>query len=247
VIGLQLPGITSELGNHSMGQLITYGALVSAVVILVRPVWVFPATWLPRLLSKRLRERDPIPSTRYTLVVAWSGMRGVVSLAAALALPITLSDGHPLPERGLLIFLTFCVVLSTLVLQGLTLPLIARWLGVTEPAETRLERNARLKLAHAALAHLKSVAELHPRHEKALQQVTAHYQERIEDLNDELAEVLGWSDHREHWVAARQLRLQSLEAERRELIKLRREHQVNEELMHQIEHELDLEEARLRA
>ena len=247
VIGLQLPGITSELGNHSMGQLITYGALVSAVVILVRPVWVFPATWLPRLLSKRLRERDPIPSPRYTLVVAWSGMRGVVSLAAALALPITLSDGHPLPERGLLIFLTFCVVLSTLVLQGLTLPLIARWLGVTEPAETRLERNARLKLAHAALAHLKSVAELHPRHEKALQQVTAHYQERIEDLNDELAEVLGWSDHREHWVAARQLRLQSLEAERRELIKLRREHQVNEELMHQIEHELDLEEARLRA
>jgi CPA1 family monovalent cation:H+ antiporter len=147
----------------------------------------------------------------------------------------------------LLIFLTFCVILSTLVLQGLSLPQLARWLGVTERREEKLERDARLKLAHAAMAHLKSVAELHPRDEKALHQVTADYQERIENLNDELAEVLGWSDHREHWIAARRLRLEGLEAERRELIKLRRQHQVNEELMHQIEHELDLEEARLRA
>lgn len=77
--------------------------------------------------------------------------------------------------------------------------------------------------------------------------MTAFYQERVEDLNDDVADVLGWSDHREHWVAARRLRLDSLEAERRELIKLRRAHEVHEELMHQIERELDLEEARLKA
>jgi CPA1 family monovalent cation:H+ antiporter len=247
LIGLQLPEIVAELGHYTTWQLIAYGGLVSAVVILIRPVWVFPGTWLPRLLSKRVRQRDPIPPWRHILVVAWCGMRGVVSLAAALALPITFSNGRPLPQRSLVIFLTFCVILSTLVFQGLSLPLLVRWLGVSEPYEDKHERNARLKLAHAALAHLNKVAEQNSRHEKVLQQVTAYYQERIDDLNDDLAEVLGWSDHRENWVAARRLRLESLEAERRELIKLRREHQVNEELMHQIERELDLEETRLRA
>jgi CPA1 family monovalent cation:H+ antiporter len=247
VIGLQLPAIIAELGQYTTGQLIAYGALISAVVILVRPVWVFPAAWLPRLLSKRLRQRDPLPSWRHLMVIAWSGMRGVVSLAAALALPVNFGNGRPMPQRSLVIFLTFCVILSTLVFQGLSLPLLIRWLRVKERREGTHERNARLKLAHAALAHINKVAEQSPRHEKALQQITALYQERIEDLNDELAEVLGWSDHREHWIATRHLRLETLEAERRELIKLRREHQVNEELMHQIEHELDLEETRLRA
>jgi NhaP-type Na+/H+ or K+/H+ antiporter len=212
----------------------------------VRPVWVFPATWLPRLFSKRLRRRDPIPPWRNVMIVAWSGMRGVVSLAAALALPNTFANGRVLPLRSLVIFLTFCVILSTLVLQGLSLPLLVRWLGVTERHEDKHERNARLRLAHAALEHLTRSAEQNPRHEKAVQQISARYRERIADLNDELAEVLGWSDHREHWIASRRLRLESLEAERRELIRLRREHQVNEELMHQIERELDLEEARLR-
>jgi CPA1 family monovalent cation:H+ antiporter len=194
-----------------------------------------------------LRERDPIPSWRSILVVSWSGMRGVVSLAAALALPMTFTDGSALPQRSLLIFLTFCVILSTLVLQGLSLPFLVGRLGVKERRDEKHERNARVKLAQAALAHLKKEDEHNPRQAKALQQVTALYQERIEDLNDELAEVLGWSDHREQWVATRHLLLDSLGAQRRELIKLRREHQVNEELMHQIEHELDLEETRLRA
>jgi CPA1 family monovalent cation:H+ antiporter len=241
-----MPEIVRELGEYSTAQIIGYGALISAVVILVRPVWVYPATWLPRLLSRRLRERDPMPSWRYIFVISWSGMRGVVSLAAALALPMAFPDGRSLPQRSLIIFLTFCVVLSTLVFQGLSLPLLVRRLGVKEPREEKHERNARLKLARAALAHLERAVEQDPRHEKALQQVTARYQERIESLNDDLADVLGWSDHRENLVAARRVRLETLEAERRELIKLRREHQVNEELMHQIEHELDLEEARLR-
>jgi monovalent cation/hydrogen antiporter len=246
VIGLELPEIVGELGQYSKGQLLGYGALVSAVVILVRPVWVFPATWLPRLLSRRLRQRDPIPPWRSVMIVSWSGMRGVVSLAAALALPVTFADGRPLPQRSLVIFLTFCVILSTLVLQGLSLPLIVRGLGIRERREDKHERDARLKLAQAALTHLRKAAEQNPRHESAAQRVAAQYQERIEDLNDELAEVLGWSDQREHLVATRRLRLESLEAERRELIKLRRQRQVNEALMHQIEHELDLEETRLK-
>ena len=247
LVGLQLPAIIGDLPEYSTGQLIAYGALVSAVVILIRPIWVFPGTWLPRLLSERLRQRDPIPPWRHIVVVAWSGMRGVVSLAAALALPMAFRDGRQLPLRSLVIFLTFCVVLSTLVFQGLTLPVIIRSLGIRVRHDDKDERNARLKLARAALQHLDKVAGQNPRHEKALKQVIALYQERIENLNDDLADVLGWSDHRELWVTTRRLRLDSLRAERRELIKLRREHQVSEELMHQIEHELDLDEARLRS
>lgn len=247
VIGLELSAVVGQLGEYTLRQLIAYGAVVSAVVIVVRPIWVFPATWLPRLLSRRLRRRDPIPSWRSVLVVSWSGMRGVVSLAAALALPMTFNDGRILPQRSLLIFLTFCVILATLVVQGLSLPLLVRSLGVKERRDEQQEHDARLKLAQAALAHLRQAADQSPRQEKAVQQVTALYQERITDLNDEVAKVLGWSDHREHWVATRRLLLDSLEVQRRELIKLRREHHVNEELMRQIEHELDLEETRLKA
>jgi CPA1 family monovalent cation:H+ antiporter len=247
LIGLELPEIVGNLRDFSTSQLIGYGGLVSAVVILIRPVWVFPATWLPRLLSHRLRQRDPIPPWRHVSVVAWSGMRGVVSLAAALALPITFSNGRPVPQRGLIIFLTFSVVLSTLVFQGLSLSWLVRWLGIKERHEDKQERNARLKLAQAALGHLERGAEHKPRHERALQQVIALYQERVEALNDDVAEVLGWSDHRESWIAARHLRLECLAAERHELISLRRDRKVNEELLHQIERELDLEEARLRA
>jgi CPA1 family monovalent cation:H+ antiporter len=234
------------LREYSISQLIGYGALVSSVVILIRPVWVFPGTWLPRLLSKRLRERDPIPPWRYILIVSWSGMRGVVSLAAALALPTALG-GRPFPERNLLIFLTFCVILATLVIQGLSLPFIIRWLGIRERYDGKDERDARLKLAQAALAHLEELAGQNPRNETTIQQLRAIYQERIRNLHDDLADVLGWSDQREHWIFTRRLKLESLAAERRELIKLRREDQLDEELMHKIERELDLEETRLQA
>src|SRR5438067_2313956 len=147
-IGLQLPEILRQLTGESWAHLIGIGAAVSAIVILVRIAWLFPAAWLPRLLSRKLRQRDPMPSWQELAVVAWSGMRGVVSLAAAFALPFTLSNGVPFPARGYILYLTFCVILATLVLQGLTLPLLIRKLGVTsdglngeEEREERFQAN----------------------------------------------------------------------------------------------------------
>jgi CPA1 family monovalent cation:H+ antiporter len=245
MIGLQLPVIFRNLTQYSTGQLLAYGAIASGVVILVRPIWVFPATWLPRWLNKKLRERDPIPPWRHVFIVCWSGMRGVVSLAAALALPVALPNGQQFPGRNLVIFLTFCVILSTLVLQGLSLPLIIRALGVQGRPDDHNEREVRLKLAHAALARVNELAEHWNRNETVVQQVSAQYQERIQQLNDQLAEVLGWSPDRERLVATRKLWLEALRAERHELIKLRREHQVEEELMHRLEREIDLEETRI--
>ena len=247
LIGLQLPGVMRELGHHSTGELFAYAAAVSGVVILVRPLWVFPAAWLPRLLSKRLRERDPIPPWQHVAIVSWSGMRGVVSLAAALALPMTLADGMPFPERDLVVFLTFSVILATLVLQGLSLPFVIRGLGVRERRNEEHQRDVRLKIAHAALARLENLAEKEPVNESALQFVKSLYEERVRHLSDQLAETLGWSSDRERLVATRRLRREALEAERHELLQLRRAHQVDEELMRRIEHEIDLEEARLKS
>ena len=245
LIGLQLPEVLRELTDYSKWQLIAYGALASGVVILVRPIWVFPATWLPRLLNQRLRRRDPIPPWRHIVVVSWSGMRGVVSLAAALALPLTLPGGQPFPGRNLVIFLTFCVIFATLVLQGLSMPFLIRRLGAEGKSDDHDEREARLKLAHAALARLNEVAKGSSTNEKAIQRVTAIYEERIQQLSDQIADVLGWSPDRERLVETRRLWLEALRAERRELIKLRRSHQIDEELMHRLEREIDLDETRI--
>jgi CPA1 family monovalent cation:H+ antiporter len=134
LIGFQLRNILDGLGDaHTPGQLYAYAAGISAVVIVVRIVWMFPGAYLPRLLFRHVREREPRPSPRAVFVVGWTGMRGVVSLAAALALPHAV-DGKPFPHRDLIQFLTFWVIFATLVGQGLTLPLVIRWLGVSEEA-----------------------------------------------------------------------------------------------------------------
>ena len=248
LIGLQLPEVLQGLGNnHTIGELVWYGAATSAVVILVRPVWVFPGTWLPRWLSKRLAARDPIPPWEHILIVSWCGMRGVVSLAAALALPTTLPNGQLFPERNLVMFLTFCVILSTLVVQGLSLPLLVRRLGVREKYDFERERAARQKIAQAALAHIDKLAQEERVNETAFKRIKEKYEERLRHLNDSLADVLGWSSDREQLVATRRLWRQALEAERRELIRLRRKAEVDEDLMHHIEREIDLEETRLKS
>ncbi|MEO6034498.1 MAG: Na+/H+ antiporter, partial [Verrucomicrobiota bacterium] len=235
LIGLQLPEVLQGLGSkYTFRELAWYGTATSAIVILVRPLWVFPGTWLPRWMSKSLAARDPTPPWRHIAIVSWCGMRGVVSLAAALALPTSL-DGRPFPERNLVMFLTFCVILSTLVLQGLSLPILVRWLGLREKSDFELERQARLKIAQAALDLINKLGFEEPLNEASLKKVKSLYEERICHLNDSLADVLGWSPDREQLIATRQLWRRALEAERCELIRLRRLAQVEEDLMHRIE------------
>ena len=119
LIGLQLPTILDTLAaSRTFGELASWAVIVSVTVIVVRMAWVFPGTYLPRLLSPRIRAREPAPAPRNVVIVGWAGMRGVVSLAAALALPLKVDSGGPFPERDLVIFLTFSVILATLVGQG---------------------------------------------------------------------------------------------------------------------------------
>jgi Na+/H+ antiporter len=160
LIGLQLRHILAQLHGYSPGQLARYAAVVTLVVIGVRIAYVFPATYLPRLLFPRIRARDPYPSWRVPTIISWAGMRGVVSLAAAFAIP--LSAGRVgFPDRDLILFLTFVVIVATLVVQGLTLPWVANRLRVTGMQDERsiLEQAAaEHTTARLALVRLDQIA-----------------------------------------------------------------------------------------
>src|SRR5690606_36304257 len=158
LIGLELPVIVEGLGNYSMEEAIRYALLISAMVIVIRIVLVYLTSFIPRWVSKRIRSTERSPGLKLPFIVGWSGMRGVVSLASALAIPLVLENGDTFPQRNLILFITFVVILVTLVFQGLTLPIFLRLLKVHEiddivPIEEQTE-SIRLRLAKRAVTHL---------------------------------------------------------------------------------------------
>ncbi|NEQ28631.1 MAG: Na+/H+ antiporter, partial [Microcoleus sp. SIO2G3] len=246
LIGLQLPSILNEISEYSTATLVWYAVLVSAVVIGVRLLWIFPAAHIPRMVNRKLRETDPTPPWQTLLILGWTGMRGVVSLAAALALPLTTNNGTPFPGRGLIIFLTFCVILVTLVLQGLTLPILIRWLKIVDDVGSeREEMEARLTAAQAAMARIEELSA----EDGVLAQaqmvawLQTQYKDRIQRLSA-CCEALDEGSY-EQLAAFRRLQHEVLATERRTTIRLRNQGIINDEVLHRIERELDLEEARL--
>ena len=246
LIGLQLPDVVGGLYTESWFTLLLYAAAVSATVVLTRIFWVFPAAYLPRLLSKKLRARDPYPAWQHLAIIAWSGMRGVVSLAAALALPLSTAAGAPFPGRNEIIFLSFCVILVTLVLQGLTLPLLVRALGVVDDGEShREERIARRKANEAALAYVETLAEKASMHTDRVARLRDEYRDRLSQL-EYCSELAAEPDpanlpasHFNHLVR------EALQVERRALIELRNQHHINDETLRVIQRDIDLAEARI--
>jgi Na+/H+ antiporter len=246
LIGLQLPEALRRLSGHSIAQLVWYATLISAAVIVMRVLWVFPATYLPRLLSKGLRQRDPSPPWQYPAIVAWTGMRGVVSLAAALALPLTVASGAPFPRRDLILFLTFVVILVTLVVQGLSLPPLIRWLGVKDDGATeREELTARLKANEAALARLDELARSENPYSDTVKRLRVEYEDRVRQL--QLSESnQGESERGLFSSEYDRLAHETLGIERRTIIQLRNEQVINDEALRRIQRDIDLAEARLR-
>lgn len=255
LIGLQLPIVLDGLADQSFGMLLGYAAAVGLTVIIVRFVWVFPVTVLQRFLAARTggREADSLPNVRNTTIVAYTGLRGIVSLAIALALPVAIEGGAPFPERDLLIFLTFTTILVTLVGQGLTLPLLIRWLGVNnDGGEGHEEHRARLHAAKAALLRLEELVDEEWATEEAIIRLRDHYTDRARHIADDLGlviEALGPHadghnhDHRRIEI---RLRRELVATERRTIIRLRDDGVIGDEALHRVEYELDLEEMRLR-
>lgn len=247
LIGLELPRIISSLGSLFTRFLID-GVIISIAAILIRIIWVYPATWLPRALFKRIRRTDPVPSWRWIAVIAWTGMRGIVSLAAALAIPYTDAAGHPLSGRAEIIFITICVIFFTLVLQGLSLGPIIAWLGIGETANLQA-RETKLRI-RALEAGVQKLHDLEPTfHTSAEWEVAGRllneYETRIEHLRGHLKaeaeqdqRLAGNVDHR--------LQRELLEAERSEIARLRTGGEIPDDIFRSIAYDLDLAELRLR-
>jgi CPA1 family monovalent cation:H+ antiporter len=245
VIGLQLAELL-DLLHGQVWPLVWRAALVSATVIVVRLAWVPVATALPRRLSRSLRERDPMPPWSVVFVLGWAGMRGIVSLAAALALPHTTATGAPFPYRHEIILMTFAVILSTLVVQGLTLTPLIRWLRL--PEDDTLEREellARERAAQAALERLEELVSSPWVLPAQVEQLRTQYRQRRQRFSS--LDGRGGEASAKATAAFRRLRHAALTAERRALIRLRDEGVISDEVLHRMEQELDVEAMRLGA
>lgn len=246
LIGLQLPEVTAGISNYTVTQLVSYAVIISVVTILIRIIWVFPSTYLPRILFRSVREKEPRPNWRTVFIVAWAGMRGVVSLASALAIPL-LVNGSPFPHRNLFLFITFVVILFTLVFQGLSLPSLIKWLKIEDDGNNAEQENALInsRLATVSLDYMKSnydaeIQDFEPfrllkdRYEKIIQM--ADYKLLNSEDNTSIGYVRKY----------RAMLLEIIEVKREEIVRLRQERACSDGLIRAKEHELDLEEARLR-
>lgn len=247
LIGLELPRALDALHAYSPPVLIGWAAAVSATVIGVRFVWVFRATYLEGLLFKLVRRDGKGPKVRNVMVVAWSGMRGVVSLVIALAIPHATWQGEAFPYRDLVVFLSYAVILVTLVLQGLTLGPLIRLLGVGADCDERTEeRIARTKTIHASIAEIerRCAASTGEIPHAVARTIREDYSHRLRDVEARYGDWLG-GPAAPAAGPLRELHLSAIGAARQRLWKLRRDGDIGDEVMLRVQRELDLEEVRL--
>jgi CPA1 family monovalent cation:H+ antiporter len=243
LVGLQLRSIVTSIHGHSLGTLVAWGALVSGAAIGVRLLWVYGVTYLQWMLVARIRGREPVPNPRAVGVVAWTGMRGGVTLAAALALPFTTDAGTPFPDRNLLVFLAFSVIFATLVVQGLSLQPLVRMLDLPQRDHGEQETEARIYAAEAALDRLDELEAEDWVRDDAVERLRDTYQLRQGRLSERLDDAPRIDRRRRDFE---RLRRELLEAERDALLELRRRGQLDDATMQRVRRELDLEETRLR-
>ncbi|WP_392840262.1 Na+/H+ antiporter [Streptomyces sp. LN500] len=247
LIGLQLPFVLKGLGTYAVTESLRYAVAVFLAVVVVRFIWVYPATYLPRWLFKRIRERETETNWTSPLIVGWAGMRGVVSLAIAFSIPVAMTDGEDFPARNLVLFLTFTTVIGTLVVQGLTLPLLVRVLklpGRDAQAETLAEAQAQSEASEAADARLEELltdprnclpGPLTDRLRMVLERRRNAVWERLGAANP----VTGESADDTYRRLAREM----IDAERTVFVRLRDERRIDDEMMRTLLRRLDLEEA----
>ena len=250
LIGLQLPTILEALAHTPARRLVMYAVVVSLVVIVARLAWVFPASYVPRRLFPRFASREPLPHWKSVFVIGWTGMRGIVSLAAALALP------RGFPHRDLILFITFGVILATLVVQGLTLPPLIRFLKLPAEADGDEEEvTARYLGALAAIERLDQIATGAPagiapeQLASGIARLRAEYDERIAYYSRRLAPVpelpSAGDGSMEACAVNINFRRAALDAERQMIVRLRDQGVIGDEVLRDVQEELDHEASRL--
>ncbi|WP_413758924.1 Na+/H+ antiporter [Streptomyces sp. MMBL 11-3] len=247
LIGLQLPVILKGLGEYEGASAAWYAVALFAVVVLTRFVWVYPATFLPRLLSARIREREENPTWKGAFIISWAGMRGVVSLAIAFSIPLAVHGGEDFEGRNMILFLTFTTVIGTLVVQGLTLPPLIRMLRLPQrdqQAETLAEANAQAQASRAAERRLEELLSdernalpppLADRLRTVLERRRNAVWERLGQVNAVTGETVD--------DTYRRLSREMISAEREVFVKLRDGRHIDDEMLRTLLRRLDLEEA----
>ncbi|WP_330282307.1 Na+/H+ antiporter [Streptomyces sp. NBC_00588] len=247
LIGLQLPVVLRGLGEYEGVDAAWYAVVVFLVVVVSRFVWVYPGTFVPRMLSRRIREREDNPTWRGPIVTSWAAMRGVVSLAIAFSIPRTVHGGDPFPQRNLILFLTFTTVIGTLVVQGLTLAPVIRWLrfpGRDAQAETLAEANAQAQASRVAEQRLDELLDdernaLPPPLAERLRQVLERRRNAVWERLGQVNPVTGESVDDTY----RRLSREMIGAERAMFVRLRDGRYIDDEMLRTLLRRLDLEEA----
>jgi CPA1 family monovalent cation:H+ antiporter len=244
LIGLQLPEILDHLSGQSLSRLCWQAGIINLVLVVVRVAWIFASDHLPILFNQWRARPTPPSNWRHTAIIAWTGMRGGDSLAAAMALPLVIANGSPFPGRDQILFFTFAVILVTLVLQGLSLPFVIRWLRVVDDgAIEKEEQQARLRTVQAALARLTEFqGNSNPR---VLARLRDEFENRMADL-ESTAKGEGHSLTNDSATAYEQLLSEALLAGRRAILQLRDEKVINDEVLRHVQRDLDLAELGLK-
>jgi Na+/H+ antiporter len=245
LVGLQLRTVIDGLAGYSANSLAGYALVVSGAVVVTRLIWFFTVPYLIRAIDRRPAQRERRVGAQWRLVMAWSGMRGAVSLAVALAIPLTTDAGDPFPQRDLIVFLTFAVIFSTLVVQGLSLPVLIQRLGISDGgADADEELRARLVATKAAIEQLDSLAAEDWTRDETVERMRGMYEYRKRRFAARAGKIDddGYEDRS---LAYQQMVQLVLQAQREALVRMRSNGDLSNEAMNRIIRELDLEESRL--
>lgn len=248
LVGLQLRGILDDLGgaHYGSGDLVRWGVVSCLTVVLVRFAWVYLFSYLSPSFFRGRRGRESLPAPGYVAIVGWMGMRGAVSLAAALALPVTTEQGDRIAERPLIQFIVFCVILATLVVQGLTLPMAVRLLGV-DGGDDDLEQEARARLqaAEAALERIEQLGREEWAPDDTIDRLRGIYnyrRRRFAARFDENEDDGAYEERSSNWL---RMMFTVIEAQREAIELMRSRGEISDDVLRHVENDLDLEERRL--
>lgn len=246
LIGLELPLILKNLQNNSLDTLIFHGLMISIIVILARLIWIYPMAYLPRLFFPSIARKDPMPSWKILFVTGWSGMRGIVSLAAALSIPLFLSPGISFPHRDLILFITYCVIVVTLLIPTLSLPVILNFFHLPDDEnEMKQEAIARVRTTESSIEIMQLFAKREKIPGEIIDDFRKHLDRRLKIIYTQLNEK-PYSTLLDEYMTLKKLMLASIEGERKTLLELRKSGEISDEVFHRLSDELDIEETRAK-
>ena len=249
LIGLELPVIMKGLEGYSLSEAWKYGLIISGIVILIRLIWIYPGTFVPRWLFKSIRTTEPNPGWKNPFIVGWAGMRGVVSLAAALSLPLITHTGQAFPHRNLIIFITFVVILVTLVFQGFTLPILIKLMKIKDidqvVPEDQQEMTIKIRLTEVALKRLDEHYLDEIEHNHLLQVLKTELQNNAEHAAARLGSLEHGDTHQTQRDVYRKALKDIYQQQRKELYRIRKEKKFSEEAIRRQAMQVDLAEMKI--